>query len=230
MKHIRTKWITTGVIFPLIILFLANIGTAREVNEIPFYGGHLTPEEQKANERFLEEIDRLGKPRSESAKHAVMRGWQYLNARQPLMAIKRFNQAWLLDPNNANVYWGLGAAQSVLGEHQDGINLITRASKLDKNNADIVTDMGRSYLTWGIGTKDNKLRQELFDKAISKYPAALKLNPKSEYAYSNWAIALFYKGKYAEAWRMVKKARELGGKTLDPQFLKDLTAKMSEPK
>ena len=65
---------------------------------------------------------------------------------------------------------------------------------------------------WGASTKDDKLRKQLFDKAICKYQEALKLNPKSGYAYSNWAYALFYNGKYTAAWQRVKEAREQDGK------------------
>src|ERR1700733_5120132 len=94
---------------------------ARNPNEIPLYAGGLTPEQQKANEQLVAGIDhdRLahGMSRAQCAQHAIMRGWQYLNSGDPLSAIKRFNQAWLLDPNNANVYWGLGSAQSTLGEY-----------------------------------------------------------------------------------------------------------------
>jgi len=206
------------------------VWAARETSEIPLYAAGLTPEEKKVNELFLEEMDRSGSPRSQNAKHAIMRGWQYLNDKHdPLMAIKRFNQAWLLDPNNANVYWGLGAAQGALGEYQDGINLISRASKIDKNNSEIITDIGRCYMFWGASTKDDKLRKDRFNKAIGKYQEALKVNPKSGYTYSNLAYASFYNGKYTEAWQMVKKAHEYGGKP-DQRFISDLAAKAPEPK
>lgn len=223
--------LTVIILLCLILNQLSNPAWAeRETNEIPLYGGKLTAAQQKANESFLKQMDSFGATRPESAKHAIMRGWEYLNNNhQPLMAIKRFNQAWLLDPNNAQIYWGLGAAQSSLGEFQDGVNLITRAAKMDKGNSEIVTDIGRSYMGWAASTKDNKLRHELFDKAIKQYQLAEKLNPKSAYTYSNWAFTLFYDGKYAAAWQMVKKARALG-RSPDPKFIQDLSAKFPEPK
>jgi tetratricopeptide (TPR) repeat protein len=82
---------------------------------------------------------------------------------------------------------------------------------------------------WAASTKEANLRQQLFDKAIKQYQEAQKLNPKSGYTYSNWAYTLFCNGKYAAAWQMVKKARELGSNP-DQKFIKDLTAKFPEPK
>jgi tetratricopeptide (TPR) repeat protein len=236
MKYNMQKLNITTIALSLMLINQCTtpVLAARSPNEIPLYAGGLTPEQQKANEQLIAGIDhdRLahGMSRAQCAQDAITRGWQYLNSADPLSAIKRFNQAWLLDPNNANVYWGLGSAQSALGEYQDGINLISRAAKLDKNNADIVTDMGRCYMFWGAKTKDNKQRQELLDKAIREYQEALKVDPKSGNAYSNWAYAQFFNGNYTAAWQMVTKAREFGGKGLDSRFLRALAAKLPEPK
>ena len=48
------------------------------------------------------------------------------------------------------------------------------------------------------------------------------------YVYVSWATVNYFREQYADAWAMVKRAREAGGQ-LSPQFLRALNSKMREP-
>jgi hypothetical protein len=56
-----------------------------------------------------------------------------------------------------------------------------------------------------------------------------QLEPSYERTYSDWAVSLFFKKDYAGAWTKVKEAENLGGKTIEQKFIRDLTKKMKRP-
>ncbi|MCL6519435.1 MAG: tetratricopeptide repeat protein [Armatimonadetes bacterium] len=63
------------------------------------------------------------------------------------------------------------------------------------------------------------------DVEIAEYRKALKIKPDFADAHNNLAVALYYKGRYAEAWREVELCRKYGGKP-DPTFIEALERKM----
>jgi tetratricopeptide (TPR) repeat protein len=232
MRKYHIKKLTSTVIVLLCLVLSCSAWAARQINDMPFYGHNLPLEVQRYNKEFIARIDSSGVSHTKAAEELIAEGWKYLNARprQPLFAIRRFNQAWLLDSNNANVFWGLGAAQCALGEYKDGLELLTKAAKLGENNPGILCDIGCGYVHWGVDTKDPSKSQILLGKAITEFQTISKLHPSYEKTYYYWAVALYAEKKYAAAWQMVKKARQLGGKTLDPGFVQELAAKFPEPK
>ena len=75
--------------------------------------------------------------------------------------MKRFNQVWLLTPDKADVFWGVGVA---LG--------------LDPNNGRLLNDFGFMYHFWatkGTKAKDEKLRY--LDRSIELFEQASRLDP-----------------------------------------------------
>jgi hypothetical protein len=52
--------------------------------------------------------------------------------------------------------------------------------------------------------------------------------PTNQKLYGSWAIAHYWQGNYADAWKMVNKQRMLGG-TPGESFLNLLRSKMPEP-
>src|SRR2546428_13216482 len=73
------------------------------LNQLPMYGGREKTEEmKKADGKLLDTIQKLGLSREEGAKKAVESGWGFFDNTDLATAMKRFNQAWLLDPENGN--------------------------------------------------------------------------------------------------------------------------------
>jgi len=80
------------------------------INERPMYGGlKKTPEMQRADQKFISAIKAKGLSREEGAELTADRGWQLMRKGDHKTAMKRFNQAWLLDPRNGSAYWGMAA-------------------------------------------------------------------------------------------------------------------------
>jgi tetratricopeptide (TPR) repeat protein len=98
--------------FALFVLgiFAASLSEAAEplpINERPMYGGIEKNDAMKqADQKMIAEVLRAGETRDSAAKHGIMRGWEAFSKGDVSTAIKRFNQAWLLNPENGDAYHG----------------------------------------------------------------------------------------------------------------------------
>jgi Tfp pilus assembly protein PilF len=103
------------VISALSIIALVGCASAprqRNINEIPEYGNQpKSPEILQADQEFLALTK--GKEK-ESFDHMMNVGWSFFKRGDIGTAIKRFNQAWLIDSTRYESYWGFAAAEGRL--------------------------------------------------------------------------------------------------------------------
>lgn len=145
-------------------------------------------------------------------------------------AIKRFNQAWLLTPDDGGVYWGFGVALGQQLQFDQSITMFTKSLELAPKNGRLLCDFAHTYAGKGIQKNiSNEDKMLCFEKAIKLCQEASQLEPKYERAYSQWAAVLYYQENYADAWKMIHKAQALNRNSVDERLLKDLTLKMSDP-
>ena len=79
-----------------------------KANLLPMYGRLKKCGEQlKIDKDFLSECDKYFKDRNEATRHHINKGWEYFYKDELDTAMMRFNQAWLLDSTNADIYWDL---------------------------------------------------------------------------------------------------------------------------
>jgi Tfp pilus assembly protein PilF len=97
----------------ILALLLALIGSswaalAVPLNEQPMYGNQpKTTEMQAADDQFIANAAKLGYNRVQASDKSVQLGWQYFSQRHDIAtAMKRFNQAWLADPDNGDAFHG----------------------------------------------------------------------------------------------------------------------------
>lgn len=199
---------------------------------IPMYGGIEKDVGQKiADAEFVAEAGKLAGSRQKASEEFVKKGWEaFFSKRDLMMAMRRFNQAWLLNPENSDVLWGFGVLSGAMNKIDDSVDFLRQASEKLHDNARILNDLGFSLTIAAdlCGDPDESLK--MLKEAHGCFARAEKIEPAYEPLYSNWAITLFYARQYAIAWEKVTKAEQLGGKTLNPMFLRDLEAKMPRPR
>lgn len=77
------------------------------VNELPMYGlREKTDQQKKADQAYIAYMTKGGRSREDAAQVAAKNAWNTFYAGDKATAIKRFNQAWLLDPGNQLALWG----------------------------------------------------------------------------------------------------------------------------
>ena len=84
----------------------------RSINEIPEYGNQpKSPEMLQADQQFLNTVK--GKEQ-QAFDHMMNVGWSFFKRGDIGTAMKRFNQAWLIDSTRYESYWGFAAAEGRL--------------------------------------------------------------------------------------------------------------------
>lgn len=209
----------------LFILLLSPLNAlAQAKNELPLYGSApKTPAEKAADEKFIKEATGAAGSKEKAADHMIMRGQEALQKNDPVTAIKRFNQAYLLDEKNYRAYWGLGAAMGQQRKFTEAISLIKRAEAINDKDARLVSDHGFALVSEVVSSKpDQALAMRNFPEAEKLYRRAVELAPNDSLSYSRLAVLMYYKGDIKESRELVAKSQALGAEGLDPNFVRDL--------
>ena len=98
----------------------------------PEYGGwQKTAEEEQADESFLQESDQIEPNRKLASLDYIELGWKYIEAEDWETAMRRANQAWQLDSQNADVYTLYAAILNMHGVHDESLDMLERAIDLN---------------------------------------------------------------------------------------------------
>lgn len=104
-------------------------------NEQPRYAGLTkTAAYLEADEQFLAQALRTYGTAQAAMQAHVNFGWHYLATNQAPTAIKRFNQAWLLDSTAADVYYGFSAYLRQQGQPEEAEQFRQLGQRHDKGN------------------------------------------------------------------------------------------------
>lgn len=118
------------------------------INEQPFYGFVVkTDAERDADDRFLAALVGAVGTREKALDEAAKRGWRALSAGQIAEAARRFNQAYLLAPEQSVVYHGFAAiAQIRFSDLDFAEELFQIATKQPNPLKTLKADYGRLLL------------------------------------------------------------------------------------
>lgn len=221
------------LILIIALFFGATITSyAQDLNEIPMYGGKpKTPDLIQVDKNFVDYIFKKFGSREAGSDEAIRVGFQYLARDDWRTAMKRFNQAWLLTPDKAEVFWGFGSALSYQGKFEESVKYFTKAMELSPKNGRLLADYGFMYQFWATKrTKDKNERLVRLNKSVELFEQASRIEPSYERTFFNWAVSLYFKQDYKGAWEKLVEAEKLGGKSVEQKFIKDLAKKMPRPK
>lgn len=225
-KSKATRFVQILLIAALILC--ANLACADDRNLLPKFGGlPLTAIEKEINAKFISGMDEdYHGDRKKASMDMAMRGWQYLAAGDLDDAMRRFNQAWLLNKKNGTALWGMAAIQASSGKYDDSLKLFAEAEKFVGSEINFSVDYARTVGMAGVERKDDAMLKDAFDRFERIYHKA----PQHTKNLQNWAMTLFGIGKYSEAWAKVKLAEATPTKEqLDPSFLAALQSRMPRP-
>ena len=209
------------------------------IDEMPMYGGLerfqqariADPALKAADEKLIVDASAHWGSREQAARAWIEQGYAFYGQNQLGMAMRRFNQAWLLDPSNSQVYAGFAAVLHDQDRVCEAMTMMDKALSLSPpNNQGMLADAARivtlcAVSNTGLSVQD---RNALYKRSQDLYVQAEKVEPNKGYVYYSWATANYWQGNYDGAWQMVAKARSHG---MEPnsQFMRMLTAKMPAP-
>ena len=216
------------ILLTIAVSLSASLARAQDLNLLPKYGSVPKTEVLKeADAKFIATIDeQYHGDRNKASSDLAARGWQYLAARNLEDAMRRFNQAWLLNKSNGTALWGMAAVQASLGKSDDALRLFAEAEKFVGGEINFSVDYAKAIGMIAAESGDGALLKDAYNRFERLYQRA----PQNTLNLQNWAITLFGEGRYSEAWAKVKLAEATPNKAeLDPRFLADLQAHMSRP-
>ena len=192
----------------------------------PLFGG-LTPAQatQVIGAAQLKAIAASFASSAEASTFFATKGYEYLSENQPDTAAYRFNLAWLLNPQNADAYRGLGIVASAQPTPDAAIGLLGKGLALAPTSAPLLSDLGTSHLIrYGLTKKKKDLAT-----GMALLERATALDPTNALAWQQQARGLYYQEKYPEAWAAVHKGQALSVSSLDFGLITDLQAKLPDP-
>lgn len=168
----------------LIFICLGFIGcsSAQECKEgsnlLPMYGNTIKCEQQlKADKDFFAFVDAKFKDRKTASLSYAQLGWDYFYKNELETSMKRFNQAWLLDSLNADVYWGFGNLLGRQNQFQASVPYFEKSLKLKPNNSKVYESLATSYGQLFISNQKSETLNKVIH-VLKKANALDKNNPR----------------------------------------------------
>jgi tetratricopeptide (TPR) repeat protein len=186
-----------------------------EINLQPEYGHAVKSQGQiNADQKFIdEEVKQLG-TRRQASEEMVRLGFDYFYKGDLVTAMYRFNQAWLLEPNNENAYWGFGAIYATFNDILQALIEYDKGLKINPLSANILTDKGTVYM--GIYQQSQSVAD--IATAISLFQQSYKVDPANQNTLFKLSAAYYYKHDCANALRYYNECMKLGGKSISPGY------------
>jgi len=167
------------------------------VNEQPFFGfAAKSPEEKAADEKFVDAIVGATGSREKAFDETTLRGWRAINTGKIKEAAVRFNQAFLISPEQSRVYHGFAVVAQARFNDLDAADELFRIA-LDRPNPvkALKADYGRFLLV----AKRPRDAQSVLEQAV-------KEAPDFGDAWTNLAWARFQNGDAAAACAAAEEA------------------------
>jgi len=185
---------------------IAFADCAYSPNLCPMYGGiEKTDEMIAADEAFIAKTEEMGLSHREGAEISIALGWKYFLRGDPNTGMSRFNQAWILDPENGDIYHGMAA---IVADRDRDIAaseaLFQKAMALPRHSPVVYADYG--YFLIQAGKADEAAT--FLQGKITEFPGQLNLR-------YNRAIALLVQGKKEQACEAGREAKQAGDPVQD---------------
>ncbi len=187
---------------------------------LPKYGNAPKTDEQKESDQEL--IDKYVAQegtRLKGSELLVKLGFDYLYKRDFKTAMYRFNQAWLLDPENPNVFWGFGAIYFSFGDVENAIRQYDEGLLLNGNNSNILTDKATIYMTKYMRSQS----EEDYSDALTLFKKSYRNDPKNQNTLFKLSVCYFLKKDCENALKYYKECKELGGKPITGEYTKAIS-------
>jgi Tfp pilus assembly protein PilF len=209
----------------LFLLLFTNCSEAQKTDSTkPHYGDVKKSQAyiDLDNEFIQDAIKQFG-TRKVAAKQHVSFGWDYIRKGDFSTAMKRFNQAWLLDSTLIDVNWGYGAVLGSTKEYNQAIFYLKKYADSNMKNPRVLIDLSTAYLNYAYSLKDQG-QNEASDLNIKNGKSCLQkyisFDDKFAFAYKQLATAYYFENKMDSAKYYGKIAEKLDPKALSPELKK----------
>jgi tetratricopeptide (TPR) repeat protein len=187
------------------------------INKLPMYGNaKKCPAQIELDSSFVKYYDKVTGGRKQAAKRYVDIGWKYVYKHVTDTAIMRFNQAWLLDNNNPDIYWGFGNLLGMQQDFKQSVAMFDMAIQLNNHNARLYQDAALSYGNLFYQTKN----KDFLDVSIKYLKSAVALDPNNAQAYAQLTMAYTYSMQKDSAKKYLNITDKINPNAVNPEVRK----------
>jgi tetratricopeptide (TPR) repeat protein len=198
--------------------------------------GHLPKSEQEilTDSAYIKQVmaQPQFKTRREASNHVINLGFQYYYRPDFKTAMYRFNQAYLLDSTNTDIFWGYGAIYMALGQYDLAKQQYLLGLAIDSNNTHLMTDLGTYFMEQyalieqmpkNDMIKDPKEQAKKYmDSALYYLNKSNSINSKDVNTAYKLSICYWNITDCPNAWKYYDVAMALGGDPVTKEYRKDL--------
>ncbi len=161
---------------------------------------------------FMSAVGAVSAMRKGSVSKLIAEGNEQYRKGKLAEALKAYNQALEIDPENPDAWNNKGLILAVAGNYKEALNCHLKAVDMDPDNVDAISNIGM------IHTKlDNS------QKALEWYDKALSMDPNHQTTWNNKGNLLSKMGQYQDALKCYDKALEI-----NPEYMAAMNNKAVE--
>ncbi|PCH95391.1 MAG: hypothetical protein COB85_04630 [Bacteroidetes bacterium] len=203
---------------------------------LPKYGYREKTDHQKElDKKFINETMKQEKfkgDRKAASNHLIELGFSYLYRGDSKTAMYRFNQAYLLDTTNTEIYWGYAGFFMKIMNYAEAAKKYKEGLSLDRSNTHLLTDYGTYFMAqyYGLIPIDEKGALSNLDSAIYYIRKSYSFDNTDMNTTYKLSICYLLKGECNNAWKFFDECKELGGQPIRDEYTKDLKKKCKKKK
>jgi tetratricopeptide (TPR) repeat protein len=228
--------------FTLILVLLASFAhsqqvTLQEWNELAKTDIRLLPKydnrqktalELQSDENFINQT--LSQPeyknRLDASNHLIELGFNYLYKGNLKTAMYRFNQAYLLDSTNSDIYLGYGAVYMSLRDFDNAKKQYNSGLEANPKNVHILTDLGTYYLgSYYEEREDENKALKNIDTAIDYMMRSYQIDNTDQNTLFKLSVCYWIKNDCENAWKYYNECKSLGGRPITDEYTSALKKK-----
>jgi Tfp pilus assembly protein PilF len=195
-----------------------------DIRLLPKYGYAVKTEEQKNDDKeFIETVLKTIPDNRQASNHLIELGFKYLY-NDIKTAMYRFNQAYLLDSTNTDIFWGYGAIYMTLGDYKKAQQEYLEGLSANSQNTHLLTDYGtyfmnQYYVLQPVNEKDALTN---LDSAINYMTKSYQIDNKDQNTTFKLSVCYYQKKDCNNAWKYYNECVALGGQPISEDFTKAL--------
>lgn len=221
----KYRLLITGVLFNFVFFFSQQVIAEVVYEQQPMYGKHndgnaiLFIDE---NQGLLANAIATFGTREHASEGYTEKGFDHYSNKEFNKSMKRFNQAWLLNPENPYPYLGFALLININKQSCEACEMFKTANEKGINENGFLADYAYTISQCAV-TKDNSEKESLFKRANDLYGQAIRTQNERllAYVYHSWAKSYFLQKNINKTLEMIEATKNLGGK-IDASLLNEV--------
>ncbi len=221
----------------LLILFTLTGCQHTGIKKYPFYGNKIKTEQQVKFEKKLIEstIKKFGNKKKGSS-NAVRAGWKAYYSDKKETAMKHFNESWILNPENAQAFYGFGVLLYEQNKLLEAKKIFLKCTELDPEygmafcqlavtHKEIGMDATKKYRNIEHNELSKNINHALY--YIEKASTLSKKDKDLAYIFYEWSYLLAMKKNYKKAVSKALISQKYDNQFISSDFIDNLKKNLS---